>query len=207
MAERKVPKSQEQLVKLDWSTFQLICERLEEHGGKYKACADLGFNYATVRDAIASATARDDREWQELWDTSYSIFQERIEGEAYRRAIEGVERDVYGRVDKDQDGVIGQERVYSDSLLQTVLKGHHERYRDRAPVVLGSGMDVPDIFSQISPEARKAVRDIIVADLAAQAAAYKSGEVKEIERQGTKLLRPPEEPAAKKLARKKRGED
>ena len=208
MAERKTGPAQEQLVKLDWSTFKLICERLEEHGGKYKACADLGFNYATVRDAIASANARDDREWQELWDTSYASFQERIEQEAIRRAVDGVERDVYGRVDKDQDGVVGQETVYSDSLLQTLLKGHHERYRERAPVILGAGLEVPDIFAQLTPEARKKVRDIIVMDLAEQAAQAKSHEVIEIEAHGIQMLEDQRKKAEKadKPRRRKKGD-
>lgn len=205
MAERKTGPAQEQLVKLDWSTFKLICERLEEHGGKYKACADLGFNYATVRDAIASANARDDREWQELWDLSYATFQERIEQEAIRRAVDGVERDVYGRVDKDQDGVVGQETVYSDSLLQTLLKGHHERYRERAPVILGAGLEVPDIFAQLTPEARKKVRDIIVMDLAEQAALAKSPEVIEIEANGVQMLEDQRKKAETKPRGKKKG--
>lgn len=205
MAERKTGPAQEQLVKLDWSTFKLICERLEEHGGKYKACADLGFNYTTVRDAIASANARDDREWQELWDLAYATFQERIEQEAIRRAVDGVERDVYGRVDKDQDGVVGQETVYSDSLLQTLLKGHHERYRERAPVILGAGLEVPDIFAQLTPEARKKVRDIIVMDLAEQAALAKSPEVIEIEANGVQMLEDQRKKAETKPRGKKKG--
>ncbi len=174
MAERPVNKQVDHLIKVDWNKFQLICEQLREHGGKYKACEALGSNYSTVQSAIASANARDDREWQELWDKSYAEFQESIEQEAITRAVHGRERTVYGRIDKDLDGPIGTEVVRSDSLLQTLLKGHHERYKDRAPVLAGSGFDVPDIFAQLSPEARKAVRDIVIQDLAAQAAVMRA---------------------------------
>lgn len=168
------------LVTLEWSTFLLICERLEEHGGKYRACQDLGFNYATVRDAIAAATAREDLEWQQRWDEAGAIFAERVEQELLRRGVEGVTKKVWGRVGKDEDGEIGEEVHYSDSLLLAANKAYNERYRDRAPMLLGAGLEVPDIFAQLSPEARKKVRDIIVADLAAQAEMSKSAEVLEI---------------------------
>lgn len=168
------------LVTLEWNTFLLICERLEEHGGKYRACQDLGFNYATVRDAIASATAREDLEWQQRWDEAAAIFAERVEQELLRRGVQGVTKKVWGRVDKDLDGEIGEEVHYSDSLLLAANKAYNERYRDRAPVLLGAGLEVPDIFAQLSPDARKKVRDIIVADLAAQAELAKSAEVLEI---------------------------
>ena len=168
------------LVTLEWNTFLLICERLEEHGGKYRACQDLGFNYATVRDAIASATSREDLEWQQRWDEAAAIFAERVEQELFRRGVQGVVKKVWGRVDKDQDGEIGEEVQYSDSLLLAANKAYNERYRDRAPLLLGAGLEVPDIFAQLSPDARKKVRDIIVADLAAQAEMAKSAEVLEI---------------------------
>jgi hypothetical protein len=208
MADRRVPKSQEQLVKLDWNTFQLICERLEETGARYKSCEDLGFNYATVRDAIASATASEDLEWKALWDLSCAKHAERIEQELLRRAVNGVTKKVWGRVYKDRDGEIGEEVHYSDALLLAANKAYNERYRERSAITLGSGLEVPDIFAQLTPAARKAVRDIIVMDLAEQAAIHgRSEEVLETERQGVKLLKPPPEPEAKKAARKKRGED
>jgi hypothetical protein len=207
MAKRNPPPGPASLVKLDWNTFQLICERLEETGARYKSCEDLGFNYATVRDAIASATAHEDHEWQALWDLSCAKHAERIEQELLRRGVHGVVKKVWGRVDKDQDGEIGEEVHYSDTLLLAANKAYNERYRDRAPVMLGAGLEVPDIFAQLTPEARKKVRDIIVMDLAEQAAIHgRSEEVLETERQGVKLLKPPPEPEAKKAARKKKGE-
>lgn len=180
MAKRNPPPGPAALVKLDWNTFLLICERLEDHGGKYRACQDLGFNYATVRDAIASATAHEDLEWQQRWDEAAAIFAERVEQELLRRGVQGVAKKVWGRVDKDKDGEIGEEVQYSDTLLLAANKAYNERYRDRAPILLGAGLEVPDIFAQLSPDARKQVRDIIVGDLAAQAEMAKSAEVIEI---------------------------
>lgn len=154
--------------KLDWTSFQLICERIAEHGGKRRACEECGFSYATVSGAISSATARDDHEWQALWDESHAAYCERIEQEIHRRAIEGVTKKVWGRVDKDMDGEIGEEVHYSDSLLALTAKGNIPKFQQRTLIAAGGGLEVPDVFAQLSPKARKLVRDIIVADLADQ---------------------------------------
>ncbi len=205
MAERPSNRA-DPVVTLDWSTFQLICEQLSEHGGKYKACEALGFNYSTVRDAITSANARDDTEWQTLWDTSFSAFQERLEQELLRRGMEGVSKKVYGRLEgRDAgDGVVGEEVQYSDSLLLAANRAYNERYRERASVVLASGLEVPDVFAALTPAARKAVRDIVINDLAEQAAIHKSPEVIDIANSGTRYLEAPKEPRAKAAARKGR---
>lgn len=154
--------------RLDWTSFQLICERIAEHGQMRKACEEGGFAYSTVRGAISEATARDDHEWAELWEEASAAYAERIDGELHRRAIEGVTKTVWGRVDKDKDGKIGEEVTYSDSLLALKAKGHLAKYQNRTVIAAGGGLEIPDVFAQLSPKARKLVRDIIVADLADQ---------------------------------------
>lgn len=60
---------------------------------------------------------------------------DRLEAEAWRRAVVGVEEPVYGRVAKDQDGEIGRVHKYSDTLMALLLKAHKpEKYRERAEV-------------------------------------------------------------------------
>lgn len=163
--------------KLDWVTFQLVCEQIAENGQPRKSCEAVGFSYQTVRGAISEATARDDHEWSELWADAQAAYAERIEAEIHRRAIEGIEKDVYGRVGKDEDGVIGTEIQFSDSLLALQAKANIPKYQNRQLINAAGGLEVPDVFSQLSPRARKLVRDIIVADLADQHASASAAQL------------------------------
>ena len=64
-----------------------------------------------------------------------------LEEEAFRRAVEGVKRDIFW-----QGGVCGTETVYSDSLLAMLLKGSKpEKYKDRvASENVNLNANVPD---------------------------------------------------------------
>jgi hypothetical protein len=57
-----------------------------------------------------------------------------LEAEAWRRANEGYTEPVvsHGKIVYDKDGTPLMVRKYSDTLMQTLLKGHHpEKYRER----------------------------------------------------------------------------
>jgi hypothetical protein len=79
----------------------------------------------------STKTAYEEREtdklFQALWDESITYANERLEGTAWTRAVDGIEKGIYGR-----DGqVIAMERVYSDKLLETLLKGNlPQKYRE-----------------------------------------------------------------------------
>ena len=69
------------------------------------------------------------------WDDAIDVAADTMEREAFRRAVEGVEEPVYGRVGKDSDGEIGRITKYSDTLLIFLLKGARpEKYRERQQV-------------------------------------------------------------------------
>ena len=69
------------------------------------------------------------------WDAALDQAADTMEREAFRRAVEGVEEPVYGRVAKDSDGEIGRITKYSDTLLIFLLKGARpEKYRERQQV-------------------------------------------------------------------------
>lgn len=86
------------------------------------------------------------RESSEWFDTLYNIAIEeaadRIEGEAFRRAVEGYDEPVIyqGMPTTIVDGVTGEQkqltvRKYSDALMQTLLKGARpDKYRDNHKV-------------------------------------------------------------------------
>jgi hypothetical protein len=80
---------------------------------------------------IARSTAyewrEDDAEFAALWDEAEQHAADKLEREAWRRAVEGVEKPVYYRGDE-----VGHVKEYSDRMLEILLKGHRpEKFVDR----------------------------------------------------------------------------
>lgn len=74
-------------------------------------------------------------EFAASWDEAVEQALGLLEAEAWRRAVDGVEEPIVGRVGKDEDGIVTYVRKYSDSLMQTLLKAHRpEKYRERQEV-------------------------------------------------------------------------
>lgn len=88
---------------------------------------------ACVAANCSSSTAYEAKErdelFRKLWDESLTYATDRLEGAAWTRAVDGVEKGIYGR-----DGeVIATEKVYSDKLLETLLKGNlPQKYRENS---------------------------------------------------------------------------
>lgn len=75
------------------------------------------------------------------WDAALDQAAPVLEEEMWRRAVEGVEEPVFGRVGKDRDGQIGSVRKYSDALLTTLVKAAKpEKYRDRQQIDVNAGI-------------------------------------------------------------------
>lgn len=80
-----------------------------------------------------------DPEFAQQWEQALEIAIERAEREAWRRGVEGIEKPVIGRIERDKDGIVkdaeGKEiyiREYSDGLLTTILKANKpEKYREK----------------------------------------------------------------------------
>lgn len=112
--------------------------------------------------ALAAGVCRDtpnrvrktDASFARDWEIALEQAADLLEKEARRRAVDGVEEPVFGRVGKDQDGQIGTIRKYSDTLLIFTLKGcRPEKYRERqdvkASVHLGS---ITDLVARVAQE-------------------------------------------------------
>lgn len=157
---------------LDWKGFTVICAHLAETGVKYKSCEAGGFRYETVRQAMHRETAAGNGEWQELWDLSLEHFRESLVKEARSRAVDGWKEPMFYKGELQ-----GYVRRKSDRLLELLMRGHlPEVYRDNVnhtgQVDLnGGGLD---IFSELSLDAKKRIRDIMMEDLKAQAVATAS---------------------------------
>ena len=103
---------------------------LAARGNVSDAAAAAGVPRQTVYDWRAADPA-----FAAAWDAALDQAADTMEREAFRRAVEGVEEPVYGRVAKDSDGEIGRITKYSDTLLIFLLKGARpEKYRERQQV-------------------------------------------------------------------------
>ncbi|MHA2063680.1 MAG: hypothetical protein ACXABY_04775 [Candidatus Thorarchaeota archaeon] len=78
-----------------------------------------------ARDAVGYASAtnlyqfrRENEEFAAEWDVAVNIAADRFEDEVDRRAVEGIDEDIYFKGE-----VVGQKKVYSDALLQFRLRG------------------------------------------------------------------------------------
>lgn len=90
---------------------------LAECGILSQAAEAAGVDRATVW-----RRRQDDEAFAKACDEAIDMAADKLEGEARRRALEGVEEPVY------QQGVlIGTKTVYSDSLLALLLKGRRKR--------------------------------------------------------------------------------
>jgi hypothetical protein len=100
---------------------------LRKHGIISDAARAVGFNRQLFYE-----WREEDPEFAKAWDDALDEAAGTLEREAWRRAIEGVEEPIVGRVERDRDGVVAHVRKYSDSLLTTLLKAHRpEKYRER----------------------------------------------------------------------------
>lgn len=73
-----------------------------------------------------------DPEFAADWDEALEIANDALEREAWRRAVEGVDKPLIGRVGKDQDGVIEIVKEYSDTLMVKLLAARRpEKFRER----------------------------------------------------------------------------
>jgi len=126
---------------------------------------------ASEEAGIARSTAYEWREADEafaaLWDEALEAGIDRLEDEARRRAVDGVERPVVamGKLARNDDGTVLKIREYSDTLLALMLRAKKPAYRDRstADVNLKAEVEIVD-----SPRERLAGR---IAVLAARAGA------------------------------------
>lgn len=74
----------------------------------------------------------DDPEFAARWDEALKIAVDRLEAEAWRRAVDGVDEPVF------QKGVqVGAIRKYSDTLMAVLLKAHNpDKYREKIELII-----------------------------------------------------------------------
>lgn len=95
---------------------------LTQHGNVTKAARAVGITRVYAYQVKAEDTA-----FAEAWDNAVQEWADMLEGEADRRAFEGTTKGVYY-----QGILVGEERLYSDTLLMFRLKAlRPDLYKDR----------------------------------------------------------------------------
>lgn len=99
------------------------------------ACADAGVGRSTVYEWRVADDA-----FRVAWDEAVEEGTDRMEDEAYRRAVQGTSKPVY------QSGkLVGHVQEYSDTLLIFSLKARRpEKYKDRVSNELSGSVTVKD---------------------------------------------------------------
>lgn len=115
---------------------------LAKRGNVSEAC-----RAAEVPRSTAYQWKAADEAFAAAWNEALEVACDAMEGEAWRRAVEGTEEPVYGRVGKDKDGQIGTVRKYSDTLMVKLLQAHRpEKYRERQDVQHSGGVTVRVVY-------------------------------------------------------------
>lgn len=126
----------------DWHPIFLA--ELRRTGIIGKAC-----DAAEVDRTTAYRHRDQDEDFATAWREALEYATDTVEAEARRRAVEGVEEPVFGRVARDEDGQIGTVRKYSDTLTLALLKAHRpELYRDRKDLHHSGAVTITDLVRQ-----------------------------------------------------------
>lgn len=117
---------------------------LANTGNHVMACETVGLNRSQVKRAIDN-----DPEFAAAVEEAKAAAAERLEGEAYRRAVIGVEEPVFfegRRVDTV--------RKYSDSLLAKLLEANDPRYSSRLKLTgeKGGPVEIKHDLTKLSNE-------------------------------------------------------
>lgn len=104
---------------------------------------------AGVSVATVSTERKRDPQFDRDLESAREGFAAHLETEAYRRAVEGVKKDV-----RWQGRVVGEETVYSDGLLKTMLAANHDRYK------VDDGTKVAVVIQPLSTSELAAARSV-----------------------------------------------
>lgn len=128
MAKTKVTEEQ-------WDSF---FELLAETGNVTFSALEAGFTKNTVYVHLRKARKDDNTEFLERWAEAKELGKQSLRDEIQRRAVLGVEEDVYYK-----GQVVGQKKVYSDTLLIFQAKAvMPEEYSERKVVDINNRISV-----------------------------------------------------------------
>lgn len=131
-----------------------FCRALGSIGSVLSACIAIG----STREEV-SVWRSDDKVFAKAWDNAILDSVERLENEAIRRAVHGVEEGIYFGARK-----IGTRKVYSDTLLKTLMEGNNpNKYRKNVTIEGGT----TPIGVRVTDTRRESIAEKILGAIAA----------------------------------------
>lgn len=133
LPEKKKNRPQKRITERDKQVYlNALCEGMTVKGAAEAACHHA--------DTFIKLRKRDP-EFAELFAQARDIGTDVLEGEAQRRAVEGFKKPIIGKIApgidghlKDEEGNLLYEIIYSDKLLEFLVKGRKPEYRDNQRV-------------------------------------------------------------------------
>lgn len=135
---------------------KVFLRELAVDGNRQRAAEVAGVDRKTVYNHRASDAA-----FRAEWDAAIDQAGEYLEAEAWRRATEGVTEPLTcGRgLVYHEDGSLATVQKYSDSLMQTLLRGARpQKYRDNVSVSAPAALGVTVVLESIQNDPRYAER-------------------------------------------------
>lgn len=120
----------------DGDAKRRVLDQVYLKGPNMVLCAKV----AGVKAAELHGYLKHDETFREQFDIAKAEYHQKMEDEAYRRAVTGVREHVYN---KDGD-IVGEKLVYSDRMLEIILKANMpEKYREQSHVAGIAGQGSP----------------------------------------------------------------
>ena len=147
MSTRKNPNEPSRRNAPSPKQVELFLRSLSITGRVKESATAAGLRYSTVYRLRAT-----DEDFADDWDESLYEYQDRLEAEIERRAVEGYDEPVF-----HQGEVCGYKRRFSDQLLLAIAKRHIPEYREPTnKIEVGSG----GVIAMVSPPTGENPKDI-----------------------------------------------
>ncbi len=130
-----------------------FCEALAKCGVQVQACREVSVSQKTVKDH-----RHKDPAFEDAFREAMAAYRGLLHKEAHRRAVDGVEKKVFNR---DQE--IDKIRMYSDRLLELLLKRHDPAFHDHTVVDQKTEITatLSDDLSELSEEEQETLRKLL----------------------------------------------
>jgi hypothetical protein len=122
--ERIMAKGSKGAKRFDEAAKERYLRVFADTGRRYQAAAAAGISGETAR-----LHRKTDKAFDEACKEAFGAFQDKLEQEIYRRAVDGVDEPVF-----QKGQLVGKKRVYSDGLMQMLVKRFIPEYRDKQQV-------------------------------------------------------------------------